>query len=622
MVGYKYGCVMLAGGSGKRMGGRNKAELEYDGKTFAERIASEFSATGMPCYLSSAAYEQQLPDGWKLVIDEVTGQDGRYVGPIGGIFSCLRQARRDGLDGLFFAPCDAPFFNKAVVEKMLEFLTTEDKETVNDEQIPVDALVWKTGDGRVQTTFGWYSVRCIPHFEKDISHNGFKLRKSLEYINCRIIETANVGVEDRCFMNVNNKEDYRKILNEELRTKNLSTPISLEEGIELLVGQTDLITDKELVPFRKALGRTLAENITATHDQPPFPRSPFDGYAIRSADSQGASKDNPVKLKVIGEVDAGGVFDGIINEGEALRIMTGAPVPASADAVIKQEETDYGEDIVNIYREMRHNQNVCAKGEDYCKGVVLLTDRTYIGAVETGIIASTGRTETYVYRRPRAVVISTGDELSMPGDELRPGKIYDSNLFTIEALLTSWGVDVTEAMQVPDEPEKAAAIIKEYAGLVDVIVTTGGVSVGKKDIMHDVYAILGVERTFWKIGIKPGAAMMSGRYKGKSVLSLSGNPYAAFVDLHLAVRPVIMAMNGNDHFGMVRSRAKLMSAYDRSSPIRRFVRAYVQDGKAFIEGHLGGNGDIASGRGINALIDIPAGSDALEEGEEVSILFL
>ena len=177
-------------------------------------------------------------------------------------------------------------------------------------------------------------------------------------------------------------------------------------------------------------------------------------------------------------------------------------------------------------------------------------------------------------------------------------------------------------MQVPDEPEKAAEIIREYVDSVDMIVTTGGVSVGKKDIMHDVYALLGAERTFWKIGIKPGAAMMSGNYKGKLILSLSGNPYAAFVDLHLAVRPVVMAMNGNDHFGMARSRATLMSDYDRPSPIRRFVRAFVQDGKAYIEGHLGGNGDIASGRGINALIEIPAGSDALKAGEEVRILFL
>ena len=290
--------------------------------------------------------------------------------------------------------------------------------------------------------------------------------------------------------------------------------------------------------------------------------------------------------------------------------------------VIKQEETDYGEDNVRIYRQMRHLQNVCAIGEDYKMGEILLEERTHIGAVETGIIASTGRTEAYVYRRPRALVLSTGDELSMPGDELRPGKIYDSNLFTIEALLTSWGVEVTEAVQVPDEPEKAAEVISKYADSVDMIVSTGGVSVGKKDIMHDVYALLGVSRTFWKIGIKPGAAMMSGNYKGKIVLSLSGNPYAAFVDLHLAVRPVVMTMNGNDHFGMVRSRATLMSDYDRPSPIRRFVRAFVQDGKAYIEGHLGGNGDIASGRGINALIEIPAGSDALKAGEEVRILFL
>lgn len=605
---------MLAGGSGKRMGICNKAQLEYEGRTFADLIGSELTGTGMPCYISTAAYEQTVPEGWTLVKDEVTGTDGRFAGPMGGIYSCLRQAMRDGLEGVFFVPCDAPMFSKSVIERMAEILENEPDKP--------EALIWCTGDGKIQTTFGWYSVKCIKVLKEDILKNGFKLLKSLERINCKYIKTADEGVNDRCFINVNNTEDYRNMLNEDLRKKNLDTPISLEEGVELLVSQTELIKDKELVPFRQTLGRTLAENITATHDQPPFPRSPFDGYAIRSADSEGASKENPVMLKVIGEVDAGGVFEGTLHEGEALRIMTGAPVPESADAVIKQEETDYGEDNVRIYRQMRHLQNVCAIGEDYKMGEILLEERTHIGAVETGIIASTGRTEAYVYRRPRALVLSTGDELSMPGDELRPGKIYDSNLFTIEALLTSWGVEVTEAVQVPDEPEKAAEVISKYADSVDMIVSTGGVSVGKKDIMHDVYALLGVSRTFWKIGIKPGAAMMSGNYKGKIVLSLSGNPYAAFVDLHLAVRPVVMTMNGNDHFGMVRSRATLMSDYDRPSPIRRFVRAFVQDGKAYIEGHLGGNGDIASGRGINALIEIPAGSDALKAGEEVRILFL
>ena len=137
---------MLAGGSGKRMGGCNKANLEYDKRTFAERIAHELTETGMPCYLSEAVYEQQIPDRWVLVKDMVSEPDGSYVGPIGGIYSCLRRAAADGLDGLFFVPCDAPFFRSALIRKMMEIPDAGN----------ADAVIWATGDGRLQTTFGWY----------------------------------------------------------------------------------------------------------------------------------------------------------------------------------------------------------------------------------------------------------------------------------------------------------------------------------------------------------------------------------------------------------------------------------------------------------------------------------
>ena len=162
----------------------------------------------------------------------------------------------------------------------------------------------------------------------------------------------------------------------------------------------------------------------------------------------------------------------------------------------------------------------------------------------------------------------------------------------------------------------------KYIDEVDMVISTGGVSVGKKDIMHDVYALLGIQRTFWKIGIKPGAAMLTGTYRGKHVLALSGNPYAAYVDLHMVVRPVVNALNGNDHLEMLRQEVVLMDDYDRTSPIRRFIRTYVREGKAYLEGHTGGNGDIYSGHGVNAMLDIPAGSDKLKAGDTVTAVLL
>ena len=400
------------------------------------------------------------------------------------------------------------------------------------------------------------------------------------------------------------------------------TPVTLEYATELLQSRVRRIDDSEKLPLRELSGRTLAGDVCALHDQPPFPRSPLDGYAVRAADTAGACRNDPVTLRVIAEVDAGGTFEGAVGEGEAVRIMTGAPIPEDCDAVIGQEDTDYGESTVNVYISVAPYENYCRQGEDYRRGDILLPDRTHIGPVETGIIGSLGIAEADVYRKPRVLLMSTGDELVMPGSELTPGKIYDSNLFTFEAMLRDWGAEVVVAIHSSDDPEDAVEKITRYAESVDLIITTGGVSVGKKDIMHDVFRIMDVERIFWKIAMKPGMAMLSGIREETLYLALSGNPYAAFADMHLVVRQVICELTGDDHLQMIRGTAVLADSYKKSSPARRFVRAYVQDGVAHIEGHTGGNGDIAPGIGINALLDIPGDSGELRPGDKVSILYL
>lgn len=192
---------MLAGGAGSRMGGRNKARLEYDSKTFGERIASEMSGTGMPCYMSVASYDQTLPYGWTAVSDCVTDADGGFVGPMGGIYSCLKRACDDGLDGLFFVPCDAPFYASEVTLKLCDYIRPE-----------TDAVLWKTADGRLQTAFGWYSVSCLPALKEDIAGAGYKILKTLDKVRCRIIDTADAGLEDRLFRNINSIKDYGEML--------------------------------------------------------------------------------------------------------------------------------------------------------------------------------------------------------------------------------------------------------------------------------------------------------------------------------------------------------------------------------------------------------------------------
>lgn len=196
-----YGCALLAGGSGSRMGGKNKAELEYGRQTFRERIASELAGTGMPCYLSVAVYDQEVPFGWTPVKDCVTDPEGKYIGPMGGIYSCLKKASEDGLDGLFFVPCDAPLYTSEVTLKLCGYIDHE-----------IDGVLWKTADGRLQTTFGWYSVRCMSALEEDIAGAGYKILKTLDKVRFKVVDTADANLEDKLFININNMKDYEELL--------------------------------------------------------------------------------------------------------------------------------------------------------------------------------------------------------------------------------------------------------------------------------------------------------------------------------------------------------------------------------------------------------------------------
>lgn len=197
----KNGCALLAGGKGRRMGGVNKAELILGNSTFADKIEKEMQSTGLPCYLSSAVYEQKKPLGWILVKDTVTDEEGRYIGPMGGIYTCLKKAEDDGLDGLYFAPCDAPWYDKTIIEVLARELK---------ERYDVNCACWRTCDGRVQTVFGWYSVNMLPLFEKSIRAGRFRLRDCLKESRALVLDTASFGVPENAFLNINTKQDYEE----------------------------------------------------------------------------------------------------------------------------------------------------------------------------------------------------------------------------------------------------------------------------------------------------------------------------------------------------------------------------------------------------------------------------
>lgn len=398
--------------------------------------------------------------------------------------------------------------------------------------------------------------------------------------------------------------------------------LMLEEALELILSRGKKIDECEEIALWDVVGRVLAEDVVAQRNQPPFPRSPLDGYAVRSSDIKGASREYPVTLTVITEVDAGHVVQEMVGEGEAIRIMTGAPIPDGADCIIGQEDTDYGESRVTVYEAVEAWQNYCFEGEDYRAGTILLKKGTVLGSAEAGILASLGLTRVCVYRRPRIAVITTGDEILLPGEELLPGKIYDSNLYALVIRLRSWGVEISAKMRVEDDAKKVAELVKKVMTDADLVVTTGGVSVGKKDIMHEVLKILNCEKLFWRIAVKPGMPTLCASCQGKLLVCLSGNPYGAVVNLELLIRPLLAEMTGREDLKIQRRRAVCENTFPKKSMVTRYVRAHYSDGKVRIASGSNASGILSSMCGCNCLIVIPAGTERIEKDDEVEVILL
>lgn len=399
--------------------------------------------------------------------------------------------------------------------------------------------------------------------------------------------------------------------------------ILLEDALEEIGKHTKKITDTQNIEVKKAGGFCLAQDIYAKHDNPPFPRSPVDGYAVRSEDIKGAVRGNPARLKVAGCIYAGDNGQSYeIKPGEAYRIMTGASFPSGADTAIKQEDTDYGEDVVQIYKSQKPWDNYCFQGEDYKKDSLLLKNGSRITFAEQGILAGMGLTKTMVYRKPVIRVVTTGDELCQPGMELKPGKIYDSNGMMVSARLGELGVPPKSVIHCGDSEEGLACKLKQEAEDADILITTGGVSVGKKDILHGALELLGAEKIFWRVQLQPGTPTIFSVYQNTLILSLSGNPFGAMANLELLLRPILKKMTGDPSFDMEMRRGIMEVDFEKRCKVRRFVRAVYRDGRVSFPQGIFSSGAIGTLRGCNCLLDIPAGKENVKAGEKVSVWML
>lgn len=396
----------------------------------------------------------------------------------------------------------------------------------------------------------------------------------------------------------------------------------IEDAVSLLVQETMTQQKTENCPLTNALGRIVSEDLYAPVSQPPFDRSPLDGYALCSADTKGAGPDTPVTLQVTEEVMAGGVAKQEAARGCAIRIMTGAPIPKGADCVIRQEDTDCGEQTVRIYKALEPHANICDAGEDYKQGTCVISKGTKLDAVLVGVAASMGYREIPVLQQTKIALLTTGDEIIEPGMPLKPGKIYNANKYLLLARLAELGMTPVITETVKDSAEEVARAVEACIDEADCIITTGGVSVGKKDIMHEAIKILGARRLFWKVKAKPGTPVLASIYKGKPLISLSGNPFAALTNLELLVRPVLAAFGGDECIAPARKEAVMDCDFKKGSPTRRFVRACYDEGRITLPKGRHVSGVLASMAGCNCLIDIPAGTDGLQTGDPVSAVML
>ena len=398
--------------------------------------------------------------------------------------------------------------------------------------------------------------------------------------------------------------------------------IELEQAVEVLLAHTVPVAETERVPLLDAVGRVASEDMCAGFDNPPFDRSPLDGYTFAAASTRMATAESPVTLRVVAEECAGDFFAGTVGAGECVRIMTGGAIPKGCDCVVRQEDVREDGDAIRVPFTSKPYENYCYAGEDIKKGTVILRQGQIIRAAQIAVLASEGHATVHVHRRVRVAVASTGDELLQPGEPLRPGKIYNSNLYLLAGRLKELGAEVTVVGSVPDDVERATEVIASYADKVDVFLTSGGVSVGKKDIMHGVVPALGAERLFWRVCMKPGApaiAYTRGRLLG---IALSGNPFAAFATFELMAKPALLRIAGQTDVMPARRRAVLADAFPKECLGRRFLRARMEaDGRVSLPDQHE-SGSLFSAAGCDAFVDVPAGTKPLAAGTEVEVVIL
>ena len=397
----------------------------------------------------------------------------------------------------------------------------------------------------------------------------------------------------------------------------MSGLMSVAEALARLESKLGVAVAAETLPLPQALFRILAEDVVAPLNVPPHDNSAVDGWAFRHADLPADGR-----LPVVGRVAAGHPFQGELPQGGAVRIFTGAPMPAGADTVAMQEDCREDEGGVVLPTRLKCGDNARNAGEDVTLGSVVLHAGTRLRPQELGIAAAVGRAELSIYRPLRAAVFSTGDEIREPGAPLAPGCIYDTNRFTAGALLRSLGAEVTDLGILPDRLETIQAALKDAAARHDLILTSGGVSVGDEDHVKPAVLALG-SLDFWRLAIKPGRPVAIGEVAGTPFIGLPGNPVAVMITFMLIARPMVLRLMGATQTGLQRFAVEAGFAFKHKPGRREYLRAKLvhSDGRLVAAKFPSeGSGVLSSMVWSDGLVDIPEDRGDIAPGEMVDFV--
>ncbi|MGE6362591.1 gephyrin-like molybdotransferase Glp [Bacillus paramycoides] len=405
-------------------------------------------------------------------------------------------------------------------------------------------------------------------------------------------------------------------------------PITVEEAVrKIMVFANQGV--KELVPLELAYGRTLAADLVADHDVPSFDRSPYDGYAIRAEDTIWASRENPIVFEVIGEIGAGSVFHKEVGAFQAVRIMTGAQIPKGCNAVIMLELTRQYEDDGNTYMEVKRSfkkgDNISFQGEDARKGTVLAKRGCYINPGISALLATFGYSEVPVAKKPVIGLLATGSELLDVDEPLQAGKIRNSNTHMISSQIRRVGGRVKYFGKFSDDLNTCCEAVKKALSEVDMLITTGGVSVGDYDYLPAIYEKLGASVLFNKVAMRPGSVTTVAQLNEKLLFGLSGNPSACYVGFELFVQPSIRAYMFSEKPHVKREKAILGDDFLKPNPFIRFVRAKLQYNEGQLIAYPSGfdkSSSVSSLVESNIFIVLPGGTRGYKKGMFVDVLLL